>query len=488
MVLPSFGEIFADFGNDGLAITFREFLGYFVKQFWPGVNTQIDKLPYMRLDYPLLVLPFFLLAIIASIAFWERPTRRRGVGAGLTTGLLLYVYFNTWVYWVVVLGLLSAYAFWRRRQDPSRFSGFIACWVTFAIMAISFAVNYLSFSAAPGAADYLYRQWIAEGREPGLAALGYAYLFYAFLATAVVRLYWPSQPRKALLFLAMIAAMVMVWNVQLLTGFVPAPDHWKRIISVVIFIILFKMGADLIQRMGRNLPRAAVMATVLIVLFAAAAVTKKIVNVASLSAGLQPWVAAKYAFPPELADSWTWISEYLPGEPKIISPSTMTSQYLAVYTASRPFVPYGILTPLPMAEIEERFLTANRLFGVSEDRLRAELGDLDRVPPECAGPECFDQRLNFTKTRFNLYGCYFFREPFNEAVNRVCAMPDEYREVMLARYRRTRADWPAVDAEYVFYGPHERQLVPAGFSFRGDPRFTLVYENPLVEIYRINKR
>ncbi len=486
MVLPNLKEIFTDFGNDGLAVSFREFLGYFVKQFWPGVSTQVDKLPYMRLDYPLLVLPFFLLAIIASIAFWERPTRRRGVWAGLTTGLLLYVYFNTWVYWVIVLGFLSIYAFMRRRDDPARLAGLAACWVAFAAMAIPFAANYLSFSAAPGAADYLYRQWIAEGREPGLTALGYAYLLYAFLAAAVMRLYWPSQSRKALLFLAMIAAMVMVWNVQLLTGFVPAPDHWKRIISVVIFIILFQMGADLIQRMRRNLPRAAAAATVLIVLLAAAAVAKKIVNAASLSAGLQPWVAAKYAFPPELADSWAWISEHLPGEPKIISPSTMTSQYLAVYTAARPVVPYGILTPLPMAEIEQRVLTANRLFGVSEDRLRAELGDLDRVPPECAGPECFDQRLNFTKTRFNLYGCYFFREPFNAAVNRACAMPDEYREAMVRRYRQTAADWSDVDADYVYYGPHERQF--ARVEFRKDPRFTLVYENPLVEIYRIEKK
>lgn len=483
MVLPSLSDIFSDFGNDGLAVSFREFLGYFVKQFWPGVNTQIDKLPYARLDYPLLVLPFFLAAVMASIALWERPSRRRGVVAGVATGLLLYVYFNTWVYWVIVLGLLSLYVIWRRREDPARFSGFIACWVAFAVMAIPFAVNYLVFSAAPGASDYLYRQWLSEGREPGLTALGYAYLLYVFLAAAVIRLYWPGQPRKALLFLAMIAAMVMVWNVQLMTGFVPAPDHWKRIISVVIFIILGKIGADLIQRMKGILPRAAVMATVLIVLLTAAAVTKKIVNVASLGRGLQPWVAAKYAFPPELADSWAWISENLPGDPEIISPSTMTSQYLAVYTAARPFVPYGILTPLAMAEIEERFLAANRLFGVSEDRLRAQLGDLDRVPPDCTGPECFDQRLNFTKTRFNLYGCYFFREPFNEAVNRACAMPDEYRERMVERYRQTMVDWSSIAAEYVYYGPHERQF--ARVEFRNDPGFTLVYENSLVEIYRI---
>lgn len=483
MVLPKFSEIFIDFGSDGLAVSFREFLGYFVKQFWPTVRTQIDKLPYTRIDYPLLVLPFFLLAILATLAFWERPTRWRGVAAGFAGGLLFYVYFNAWVYWLIVLGLLSVTALLRRRAVP--LGPLAALWTALALTAVPFFLNYLAFAATPGSQDFLYRQWIAEGREPGLTAVGYAYLFYAAIGLVVWRGYRRREPDKAAFLLVLLLAMAIVWNVQLVTGYVPAPDHWKRIASPVLYIIIFWLIWDGRRSLAARWPRLASALAIALVLLTTSAIVKKSVNAASLVRGLQPWVAAKYAFPAELADSWRWIDEHLESEPVIISPSTMTSQYLAVYTSARPYVPYGILTPLAMAEIEERFLTASRLFDVQEDFLRAELGDLDKIPPDCAGPQCFDQRLNFTKTRFNLYGCYFFRKPFNQAVNRVCAMPDGYREVMVERYRRLDVTRPLADAEYAYVGPHERQLGRA--DFRDDPRFTLVYENPLVEIYKIKK-
>lgn len=477
--MPSWGEIFTDFGHDGWRTSFREFLGYFVKQFWPGVNTQIDKLPFMRIDYPLLALPFFALALWALFRFWGEPTPRRAALAGAAAGLLFYVYFSAWVYVVVALAVLSIVALAIERGSWRSFG---VLWITLAVVAVPFFVNYLQFTGPPDHTDFLYRQWLAEGRVVGLAALGYAYLAYALVAFGIWRLAGRRDRRRALLPLALIAAMFLVWNVQLVTGYVPAPDHWKRIVSPVLYVILWWLGYEVVRALSRRWTKLPAIAAVLFILAAGLAVTKKVVNVASLARGLQPWVAQKYAFPQELVDSWQWMDANLSGEPKVISPSSMTSQYLAVYTRARPYLPYGILTPLPMAEIEERFLAANRLFEVPENLLRAELGDLDKVPPDCAGPECFDQRLNFTKTRFNLYGCYFFREPFNTAVNRACAMPDAYRDLMVERYRRIAADWRTIGAEYVYYGPHERQLGKVAFN---PQRFERVYQNPLVQIYRI---
>lgn len=485
MVLPNISQIFSDFGNDGLAVSFREFLGYFVKQFWPGVNTQIDKLPLSRIDYPLLVLPFFFAAMIALVAFWERPTLRRAAAAGFFAGLLFYVYFNAWVYWLIVLGLLFGYCVLFLGRGRKRLRAFGVLFGVLAIVALPFFANYILFSSTPGSKDFIYRQWLSEGREFGLTSLGWAYLTYALLAFLILKLYRRSDPRKAVLLLAMVLAMAVVWNVQLVTGFVPAPDHWKRIISVVMFIILFQVGTDIIRWMRVYRPRAAAVITIGLVLLTTSAVTKKIVNAASLARRPQPWVMTKHAFPSELADSWLWMNKYLEPEARVISPSSMTSQYLAAYTSTRPYVPFGVLSPLSMAEVEERFLKSSHLFGVSEEKLEAELDAEEKIPAGCDGPYCYDWRSNFTKTPFNLYGCYFSRGQFNAVVNRVCQIPPQYRQALLGRYRETLADWADIPADYVYYGPHERQL--SSVEFRGDPGFILVYENPLVEIYKINR-
>src|SRR3989338_7952946 len=104
MALPDLAEIFFSPRSSDFATNWREFLGYFVKQFWPGVNTQIDKLALTRLDFPLLVLPFFLLAFLALLTFWENPRPRNAIFAGAAAGLLGYVFFLTLVFWMAVLG------------------------------------------------------------------------------------------------------------------------------------------------------------------------------------------------------------------------------------------------------------------------------------------------------------------------------------------------------------------------------------------------
>ena len=479
----SFGEFFTDFGNHGWETSFREFLGYFVKQFYPGIRTQLDKLPYTRLDYPLLVFPFFLAAIITLWEFWVRPSKARGVAAGAAAGLLFYVYFNAWVYWLIVIGCLAIYTIVFERHDRKRLVAFVVLLGALGVVAVPFLVNYLRFTVAPGTDDFIQRQWLAEGRVIAWRALGYAYLVYAALAFVVHRVFWQRDRRKAAILLAGVAAMPIVWNIQLLTGFVPAPDHWKRIVSPMIYLTVAVILHELARRAGEHRPivRFAVLALLVALLFLAT--TKKMVNALALTNGLDPPVAAKHAFPQELVDSWNWMNANLPGEPKVLSPSSMTSLYLAVYTGTRPYLPYGILTPRPTAEIEERFLAASKLFGVPEDTLRAELGDLGKIPPICTTNECFDMFLNFSKTPFNLYACYFTKGSFNAVLYQPCAVPADYREALVLRYRETRADWDARDAEYVYVGPHERQLAQG--NFKPDDRLQRVYENPLVEIYRI---
>ena len=113
-------EIFTDYGSAGFSETWREFLGYFVKQFFPLVKTQIERLYFGRFDYPLLVFPILALGVIALFAFWRKPTYSGAFLLAIPTGVLFYSYFHYWVYWVIVLGLLFTYTVIFERQDKKR--------------------------------------------------------------------------------------------------------------------------------------------------------------------------------------------------------------------------------------------------------------------------------------------------------------------------------------------------------------------------------
>lgn len=481
----SLRDIFTDYNADGFRESFREFLGYFVKQFYPGVNTQIEKLYFARFEYPLIVFPFYLLAVLTLWRFWKNPTPGRAALAGGAAGVLFYAYFHLWVYWSVVLMLLFActLVFWR--YDQARVRGFLVLIAVAMLIAVPYVLNYVEFARSAGADEYALRLGVSEGRALALRYLGFDYLFYLGLAAVVSWLYlvrWPDRA-KAAFFLVLIASMFAVWNIQLVTGFVPFPMHWDRIISPMTFLIIAVVLSDAVGRLVQRRPAWGRIVLFLVLALTISAFAKKVVNVVEIRNSPQPWVLSKYRFPPEVADSWQWINANLGGEPKIISSSFMSAHFLTVYTSARPYLALWFFAPVTNGLIEERYLKASKLFGVSESTLASALGG--DSPPACSGNFCFDAAENFQKTPYYLLGYYFRRGAVNEYFVQSGDVPPSYREELVGRYRRIRAGWEDVDAEYVYVGPWERQFSQP--DFKDDPALVLIYQNPLVEIYKIRQ-
>lgn len=482
---PNLAEIFPNTNAAGLATYFREFLGYFVKQFWPGVSTQIDKLYFARIDYPLIVFPFYLLAFTALYSFWKGPSFRRALATGFSSGLLFYFYFHTWAYWLTALGFLFILTLLFLRRDHDRLRGFAVIFIVIGIMALPYLVNYYQFTKTPDHHDFALRLSLSEGREVGLVGIGYDYIAYLFLAAAVFLLYFKRDRQKAILLWAFVAAMFAVWNIQLITGFVPAPDHWTKAVSPTLFIILAIIVYDLAERIETKRHAWRKVFTVVLVVLTVLVVTKKLVNIVSLARAPQPWVENKYFFPKDISDSWDWINNHLGREPKIISSSFMTAQYLAVYTSARPYLPQSIISTLAMRDLEERYLKASRLFKVPDDIIKAQLDSQAPATP-CLEKYCYYRSENFGKLTDDLYACFFSRGPFNENQRRGCGrVPDDYKKDLLARYQKTRPTWQDTGADYVYYGPWEKQF--SSPRFEKDSKLELVYKNPLVDIYKINK-
>ncbi len=481
----NFINIFTDFNSDGLRESFREFLGYFVKQFYPLVNTQLEQLYLARLDYPLVALPLYLLAIGLFWRLWSKPTTGRAIAASIAAGILFYTYFHFWVYWVIVLGLAFIYSAWKRKANPELFRAMLILWLTLAAIAIPYFINYFAFQAQPGAHDVATRLGIAVGRVPGLATIGLAYLFYVLMAALIYKTYYRNDRRKAILFWIFLAAMCVAWNIQLVVGYVPAPNNWRRTFSPLLFIMIADPIVEWARRLQARFPAANVKRAIAITVFilTALVISKKIINAYDIYRQPEPRILQSYAFSKDITDSWAWINANLGKEPKILSNSFMTSLYLINYTSARPFLPLGILSLTTTGELEDRFLMAYKVFGVPEKTLSEILKSNLKIPCVNTDPTCPpDTEDNLSKNIWHLYGHYFRNADFNGFMIAPETITPEYIASLLSRYEKIKVNWNSIDAEYFYVGLWERQL--GTVDLRYNQNLKLIYENPSIKIYR----
>lgn len=445
-----------------------------LKNFYPFVQTPLHKLFFARFDDPLLTYPIYLLAIITLILFWRESSRRRAIWAGAFAGLLFHDYFHYAFYWITVLVLLFLYLLifkrgepeWTLRLSSGQVKNFIILLAVAALVASPYFINYLRFNGLAWAQDYVYRIGTEVGRGIRFAFVWFDYLFYTIVGAWVYFTYWKqsdeSRKSKAILFWAFLLAAFLVWNVQLATGFVPYPHNWRRAISPVLLVTIVSLLAETFNRRQFG---PAVKKSVVAVLIVATALLliKKINNVLAFVKPTEQ-VLNEYTFNPNIADSWRWINKNLPAEPKIFSPSFQTSTYLTTYTSARPFLVIGANTPASNYDIEERYLITRKLFNYSNNLVR--------------------DRLNGSEDYFYLYSSYFRQKSFDYAFTSSDKhiTPEGVGE-LINRYQSLEASWDDIDADYVYYGPWEKEV--AKYDFAADKRFESLYKNPEVEIYRI---
>lgn len=484
-MVPSFSEIFTDFNSDGWRESFREFLGFFVKQFIPLVNTQIEKLYFARLDYPLLVFPLYLAAIISLIAFWKKPKPLTGALAGFFAGLLFYFYFHFWMYWIVVIGLLFIYILIAERKNRPLLKSFLILLGTLFIVTLPYLINFLQFSGLPETQEFIYRLGIATGRIPGLATLGYAYLFYIAIGAAVYFIYFRKGDRlTAALFWAMLAAMFVIWNVQILIGYVPAPNNWRRTVSPILFIIILHIIYTLTASLALRKPRLKPIIAAILIILTAGVVIKKINNALVIAANPDPRIIKGQTLPNELVASWDWINKNLEKEPKILTNSFMSSIYLTAYTGTRSFLPLWMLSPMPTQKLEERFLTAHAALGTTPENLKKAL--LNQLVGNCENNCPANTEENLKKNTWHLYGHFFrSRGDINSYLNKPLAITEDYVDDLIKKYHKLKVNLSDLRANYLYYGPWERQFNDQNLA--KNSALKLIFHNNLVEIYKIRR-
>ncbi len=455
------------------------FLNVAVKNFYPLVQTPLDRMFLSKIDDPLVTYLIYLPAIIVLFLFWERPTRKRGLLLGLFGALLMYTYFHYWVYFAIAAGLAFVFALVRRRIDPVRFRGLCGSVGVWAILSIPYWAMFFATRAADSA-DFIERLGLSRGRAFMSLPVFFDYGFYALAAFAVHFIFYRRGKKdSAALYWIVLAASALVWSVQLITGYVPHPDHWFKAIAPFLFVMLFHAAYELLKNVR---PKA--VGAVLVMLMALLA-AKKTVNAALFTKPLET-LQQEYGFDKDfrfnkdIVASWEWINSNVPGEPRIISDSFVTSVYLNGYTSARPYLPHGLRTTHPNYDIEERFLVSAKLFGETKE-------DVERRLRAGYTNDCWRFITCDKHTAYNLLDgpSAMYLNMYRNTANweSLRYITEEKVRELLGRYDAIEADWNTVEADYAYVGPWERQL--AAKNFDADQRFVLVYQSGAVAIYRI---
>ena len=438
------------------------------KNFVPIIRTPLDVLFLSRFDDPLLTLGFYLAAITSLYLFWSWPSVKRAVWAGLWAGLLFHVYLYYSFYWLAVVGLLFIYVLLFKRGDRPLIKNLLTLIAVMALVSAPYFINYINLKGLDSYQDYVFRVGTEVGRGFRLASVWFEYLAYLILAALVWLFYWKKkkEKQKAVLFWVFILALFLVWNIQLLTGFVPHPGHWRKAAAPILFFILTGFAFDFYAHYQSRLkPAAKKLAAGLLILASLLLVAKKAANVWAFK-NLPQDELKRYSFNKDIYDSWDWINSNLKGEPAILTNSFLTSVYLSGYTAARVYLPMAQFTSRANAELEERYLAASKVFGVPENRLRYNLAATDDP--------------------FYLYSSFYREKNFDYAfTSSDKSVPQEKIEELVARYQALIVSLTDIEADYIYYGPWEKETALA--DFKTDPRLELVYSNPSVEIYKISK-
>ncbi len=436
------------------------FLDIVVKNFYPLVRTPLPGLFLARTMDPMLTYLVLLPVIIFLISFWKDPNIKNAIWLGVFVGLMFYTYFHYWVYLAILVGLIFIYALWQRKLSPQLFKSALLLVVTTITISIPYWINFFLFKNLEGSDDIARRFGITEGRKFNVvdpSPIFFDYFVYILLGILVYFIFYKRRKNIAFLYWIFILSMFVVWNIQLLVGYVPQPDHWFRTVSPFIAVVIVHFLYEVINRY-LNLNRKIVFSIFLIL--GSFLITKDVVNV-SIFFNPPLEFLKEYNFNSRIVDSWGWVNESLKKEPVIISPSFITSVYLANQTSTRPFLALGFNSGQPNNVLEKRFLLANKLFSVNSGTLE----NIFKADPVefCGNDRCdnkdFHETLNMLKGMRNLYGQYYKHGQEGENRKLFRYISEEKAAELLGRYKNLAVEWKDINFNYAYYGPWEKQLV-----------------------------
>lgn len=429
-----------------------------------------------RMDSPLVTTSFFILFYVFNLLIIKKKKHKFAVLAGISFGLLFYVYFHYWVFAFVILGIWGMLALWKNKE---MFRLVCVEFITGLLVSIPYWINLYALNQLPYSKDIFFRSGLVFGRNFNFDFIN-LYLVCLILLYVIYKIFY-TKGRKDLasLYAAIIVSAIVCLNIQVVTGFVPHPDHWHGYAFTLGFWIIWAhVIYYLIELIKSKVkPEKKCYIKYLFILSIIIAFFLLIFNKWHFS----NMYYRSFAIPRDVKESYIWLDNHTAKNDIIASPSFTSNFYFNLHTHNKVVSPAGEAALVSMSELLSRFLFTACLFNLPEELVREMLADniTLKFPNEVDKFDRVAHRMLFVnylgtlsrgKTDSERFIEWSIEQIINESMVR-------YKLIMESK------DDELFNYDYVYFGPFEKKLVDKDV-FSNSPKFQKVYNNDSVSIYK----
>lgn len=472
--MPSFLLSFIFIFSRDLASLFPFSLFYqfksFVVYFKPWIaHPVVTRLPFDRLFTP----EWTFIPLGLFFLFWLMALKRKNafccIAAGIAYGALFYSYPFDWVSVTVILGTALALFLAQREYRMAMFQASI--FVVGFVVAIPFFISFFELMRFSYYAELVGRMGLEAGR-------GFRWLLWphyiVWIAASVFAL-----KRKEVAAASIFLGAFVIMNIQVITGYVPQPEHFLRYtLALALFIAYFMAVASFRENFIKFRRVGYILLAFLSLLM--------IIRNVQLQIAYAKENMARFTLMAPLENSFAWMRVHVPSDAVVLSPSVITNTHLLIFTSAKVFVPpTGVITSASDQEMLERYVVAAKIFGMDDRWIRERFSREFLISQsDNDSEEGVEDRIAFHLFHYGLYrrdpNTYFGRgglRDFTEVGDAVSGILDEWKknpETLVQKYM----------FEYIYAGPVEKEV----FSFdalKSGLCMEEIYNRDVVSIYKL---
>lgn len=444
----------------------------FIFIFSPGIGAfnqyfltkpPIPRFDFGRFESPQITFIFLILAMYFIYRAITIKNKSSIILAGLCSGLLFYTYFYDWMY--IFVGLFLMFAIFLLQKKIKNVKIIIQIGVIALVVSIPYWINFFAISGLPQYKDITARIGM-EISHQFRSANWRAYLRHIFIAILVWLAFSKKQKILASYLVAFLLPLLILLNLQVLTGFNPQPDHWVRTHWVALYISILALFLWLYEKYFKKIPKK------YFIMLGYSAIAAISIITLQLYTNISSTHYNEHRIDSQILESYEWLNKNTPKNSVVGSISHITNAELLVYTKNKIFLPYGLNTLAPSDEIWKRYFYTGKLFNLPEKEFSESIsGTHDMLMHLFHGQYYVNKSLNsfFKKNKRKLPEKLFEKtmNDYKELLNK----PDN----IIIPYK----------LDYIYLGPRERGL--AENIKISHPDIDKVYDKDYIVIYKYGK-
>lgn len=426
--------------------------------FFP-IYTEYTNLSFLRFDYPKITYIFYLATILFSYCALRKPCKLYTILGGIFFGALFYSYLYDWVYIFISFCLLSGILLLFKKRTES--------FTVLKIISIGFLIsvfywqNYISLHNLPQYLDISGRVGIEIGR--GFRAISVGSILRSVVLSGLVFFIYRKRHNLELAFIvSMLLPIGVVLNMQIITNFNPAPDHWHRMQFLPIILCLAVLSGfvwDYILSRVKYLPASKLKLLVTLIILSIFGQHLYTQTIYAKNTAL----LGSYSIGSKIRDSLDWLNQNTDAGSVVGSFSYETSADISSFTKNISFIPKGLNTSASNDELWNRIIYLGKIL---------ELPEVD-----------FKKVIEDSSLILFVFNDYYRSREINSFWNSTYRMPppDVYGDVM-RRFNNKSIIYP-YKVQYVYVGQSDRSLNMFSDKSTNSKK---VFDNGEVQIYKIN--